>query len=149
MRLETEPTLKTEILGCKVEVYYDPLESRLAPVKQYRVYVNNAEVALVEKFPKTMLTKLVKSFKLKSYTLHVVVVDLELGRREFAEAIENMKFDSVADYKKFAKELNPKGDDPDYAELFTISDFMQACNDEEIGLIENWISYVYLKESYR
>jgi hypothetical protein len=148
MRLETEPTLKTEILGCKVEVYYDPLESRLAPVKQYRVYVNNAEVALVEKYPKAMLTKLVKKFKLKPYTLNVLVIDLDLDRK-FAEHIENQKFDSVADFQKFAKELHPKGDNPEYVELFTISDFMEACNNEEIGLIESWISYVYLKETYR
>ena len=127
------------------KVYYDPIESRLAPVRQYRVYVDGVEVALVEKFTKKILTDFVREWRSRAYTLYVLTIGIELDRREFAERLEGRRFKSFAEFWKEAKELDERANE-ERVDVLPMSEFMDECNNEEIGLVENWISYVLIKE---
>jgi hypothetical protein len=146
MRIETEPVRTETIFGYKVEVFYDPIESRLAPVKQYRVYVDGVEVALVENYTKKILTDFVREWRSRAYTLYVLTIGIELGR-EFAEGLESRRFKSFAEFWKEAKELDERANE-ESVDVLPISEFAEACNNEEIGLVENWVSYVLIKETF-
>lgn len=71
--------------------------------------------------------------------------------RKVAERIENEKFESHTDLvKRLMLELGTEGANyDDYnIQVWTLSDFMDACNSEDINLVDTWIGYVQLKKLF-
>ena len=90
------------------------------------------------------------------YETMILTFDVESysdGRR-IAERIENQKFDShtelleriKAEIGGADKKYNKAYDDH-AVQLWSLTDFMDACNNEEIFLDDLWIGYVQLKKA--
>jgi len=86
------------------------------------------------------------------YETMIVTIEVESfddGRRT-AEHLENQKFDS---YSEFIERLDSELDS--YAkyrnehnvQLWSLTDFMDACNNQEINLENVWIGYIHLKKA--
>ena len=64
--------------------------------------------------------------------------------RKVAEAIESRQFDSYVElHKQLHKQLQFENAIPEPT-IYSLTDFMDACNDQEIDLEGNFISYVYI-----
>jgi hypothetical protein len=74
--------------------------------------------------------------------LYVVLMTIEHFERKQAEAIEDQHFDDFSSLQEHLEETNVDGYTD--ASLYTMTDFMEACNDQEIDLEQYWISYVHI-----
>lgn len=86
-----------------------------------------------------------------NYETMIVTIDVEsfTDGREVAEGIEDGKFDSCDELlKAIDSELGDEADKRDYynVQVWTLTDFMDTCNDQEMNLENVWISYVRIKE---
>ena len=72
--------------------------------------------------------------------MNVVVILISIddfaNGRKIAENIENILFNTCDDIRRKVKE-NENG----LVAIYSITDFMDACNNEEINLGEFWVSY--------
>ena len=81
--------------------------------------------------------------------LTIEVESFDDGRRT-AEHLENQKFDS---HSEFIERLDSELDSyakyrNDYnVQLWSLTDFMDACNNQEINLENVWIGYIHLKKA--
>lgn len=68
----------------------------------------------------------------------LIKVDSKIGGRKLAETIENVVFQNTNEFIKYLK--NEKvSDDVLY---YTLSQFMDECNDQLIDLENYWVTYV-------
>jgi len=66
--------------------------------------------------------------------------------RKVAEAIESRQFDSYVELRsELHKQLVFEERIPEPT-IYSLTDFMDACNDQEIDLEEYFISYVYINK---
>jgi hypothetical protein len=82
------------------------------------------------------------------YETMILVIDVEpfCDGRKVCERLQNQKFDSYTDFLTAVKsELDSEIEDETSVQLWTLSDFMDVCNDEEMNLINVWIGYVQIK----
>lgn len=71
----------------------------------------------------------------------LISVDEFTNGRKIAENIENQEFKTPDDVlSKIREEENG------YVAIYPISDFMDACNDQEIELEGVWVSYVHVEK---
>lgn len=83
------------------------------------------------------------------YETMILVIDVDPFRngRQVCERLENQKFDSQTDLLTAVKsELDSEIEDETNVQLWTLSDFMDVCNDQEMNLENVWIGYVHIKE---
>ena len=73
------------------------------------------------------------------YKTHIVLFNVEITQRRMAENIEGMSFNCFGDIVDAIKSEN--------FTIWPITDFMDACNNQEIDLENFWISYVNLKSN--
>jgi hypothetical protein len=77
--------------------------------------------------------------------MNVVVVLISVSDftdgRKIAEHIENTLFNTCDDIRRTVKE-NENG----LVAIYPITDFMDACNNEEINLGEFWVSYAQVNK---
>lgn len=77
----------------------------------------------------------------------VVLIPIALGDRKTLEHIENQKFDSIEALQNAIcfDEDNPMAVED--LSVMTMTDFMDACNDQFINLEEVWVGYVQMKDN--
>ncbi len=75
--------------------------------------------------------------------LCVVLLSVDVFERKMAENIENQTFKTLDEIQKTVRTHKAK-EGIIHVEL--ISDFMDACNNQEIELEGFWVSYVFLEE---
>lgn len=85
------------------------------------------------------------------YETMILTLDVEPfdDGRKVAEHMENEKFDSHAELlERLDSELGSYAEDRNEynVQLWSLTDFMDACNNEEINLVNIWIGYVHLKK---
>lgn len=85
---------------------------------------------------------------MKKHLMVVLIsVDDFLGGRKIAERIENQEFKNPAEVLSEIKKLEGKKQgEYGYVAIYPISDFMDACNNQEIELEGVWVSYVYVEK---
>jgi hypothetical protein len=74
--------------------------------------------------------------------LYVVLMWVGKFERKEAEAIEDQHFDDFSSLQEHLEKTNLNGYTD--ASLYTMTDFMDACNDQEIELEQYWVSYVHI-----
>ena len=87
------------------------------------------------------------------YETMILTIDVESfsDGRKVAERIENEKFESHTDLtRRLMLELESDADKlDDYnIQVWSLSDFMDACNSEDINLVNTWIDYVQIKKLF-
>lgn len=74
---------------------------------------------------------------------YILTLNLENGERKDLECIEGNVYASYEELREkvgsLAKEIN----------IYPLTDFMDACNDQEIALDEIWVGYVHVQEDTR
>ena len=74
---------------------------------------------------------------------YILALNLENGERKDLECIEGNVYASYDELREkvgfLAKEIN----------IYPLTDFMDACNDQEIALDEIWVGYVHVQEDTR
>lgn len=74
---------------------------------------------------------------------YILALNLENGERKDLECIEGNVYASYEELREkvgsLAKEIN----------IYPLTDFMDACNDQEIALDEIWVGYVHVQEDTR
>lgn len=79
--------------------------------------------------------------KMLKERLRIVLLPVDtFDRRNDAEAIEDCVFTTVFKMLESLKKNSM------WVKIFTLSDFMDACNDEEICLEGYWVTYIYLQK---
>lgn len=86
------------------------------------------------------------------YETMILTIDVSTfsDGRKLAEHLENQKYDSFGELTKaIDEELGDESDERDdyNIQIWTLTDFMDACNNEEIFLDDLWIGYVQLKKA--
>lgn len=86
-----------------------------------------------------------------SYETMILTIDVDAfsDGRKVAERIEDQKFDSYGEFiKELDSELGSEADkrDESNVQLWTLTDFMDVCNDQEMNLENVWIGYVHIKK---
>ena len=74
---------------------------------------------------------------------YILALNVENGDRKDLECIEGNVYASYDELREkvgfLAKEIN----------IFPLTDFMDACNNQEVALDETWISYVHVQEEQK
>lgn len=74
---------------------------------------------------------------------YILTLNIENGERKDLECIEGNVYASYEELREkvgsLAKEIN----------IYPLTDFMDACNDQEIALDEIWVGYVHVQEDTR
>lgn len=74
---------------------------------------------------------------------YILTLNLDNGERKDLECIEGNVYASYDELREkvgfLAKEIN----------IYPLTDFMDACNDQEIALDEIWIGYVHVQEEQK
>ena len=74
---------------------------------------------------------------------YILTLNFENGERKDLECIEGNVYASYEELREkvgsLAKEIN----------IYPLTDFMDACNDQEIALDEIWIGYVHVQEEQK
>ena len=75
---------------------------------------------------------------------YIVLAEVDLyDRRNFAEDLENSIHRTIGD---FMDKFSTRGKDGQTGILiFSFTDFMDACNDQEINLENYWVTYINIK----
>jgi len=87
------------------------------------------------------------------YETMILMLDVESfsDGRKVAEHVENEKFESYTDLvKRLMLELGSEGANyDDYnIQVLSLTDFMDACNNQDINLENVWIGYVHIKKLF-
>lgn len=80
------------------------------------------------------------------YETHFLTFDVEFysNGRKVAERIKNEKFNS---YTELLESIKSKIRYNDHAvQVWSLTEFMDACNNQELNLENVWISYVHIKQ---
>lgn len=81
---------------------------------------------------------------MKNLIIVLISVDQFDNGRKIAERIED---ESFKDYDSLLKTLRKtEGGDFGFSYVFNLSEFMDACNNQEIDLEAYWVSYVNLTD---
>lgn len=82
---------------------------------------------------------------MKTYIILLAIDTFD--RRKNAERIENEKFDSIKMlYELLQKDIDDEITDKDVL-IFELTDFMDACNNEELELSLWWVTYVNIEDN--
>jgi len=73
--------------------------------------------------------------------IFIVVADVTDVYRNDIEGIENSVYEDLEQFKATFEKYH---EDADYG-IYNLSDFQDACNDEEINLNNSWITYITIK----
>lgn len=80
---------------------------------------------------------------MKTYIILLAIDTFD--RRQHAEWVENGKFDSIKMlYELLQKDIDDEITDKDIL-IFALTDFMDACNNEELELSLWWVTYVNIE----
>jgi len=84
----------------------------------------------------------------KKLAVVVISVDDFTNGRKAANNIENMTFKKATDVsKEILKHTQLENDNKQFGiELYPMTEFMELCNNQELDLEHNWISYVYITD---
>ena len=78
---------------------------------------------------------------------YIVTISVDYSNaRKVCELIENQAFDTLKSLRKYLNlHLKVEEEDINQPQMFTLSEFMEECNDQYLNLEEVFISYITIK----